>query len=159
MPDLKHVGQPSTRIDGLEKVTGAATFVDDIDFGPDLLHAEIVESPHAHALIKGIDTSEAQEVPGVVRVVTGKDFPKLLEHATPAEKKELIRAWVEEIRLTPEQLEVAITYRVPEPVVNRLVAGARFAPDSDSVPVVTARWLYAGVKQGTREMVRVGAVA
>ncbi len=37
-----------------------------------------------------------------------------------------------------------------------LVAGARFAPDSDSVPIVTARWLYAGVKQGTREMVRVG---
>ena len=37
-----------------------------------------------------------------------------------------------------------------------LVAGARFAPDSESVSVVTARWLYAGVKQGTREMVRVG---
>ncbi len=75
MPDLKHVGHSSTRIDGLEKVTGAATFVDDIEFGPDLLHAAIVESPHAHALIRGIDTSEAEEVPGVVRVVTGSDFP------------------------------------------------------------------------------------
>jgi hypothetical protein len=40
-----------------------------------------------------------------------------------------------------------------------LVAGARFAPDSDSVPVLTARWLYAGVKQATREMVRVGLAA
>jgi hypothetical protein len=40
-----------------------------------------------------------------------------------------------------------------------LVAGARFAPDSDSLPVVTARWLYAGVKQATREMVRVGVTA
>ncbi len=40
-----------------------------------------------------------------------------------------------------------------------LVAGARFAPDSDMVPVATARWLYAGVKQGTREMVRVGMTA
>ena len=38
-------------------------------------------------------------------------------------------------------------------------SGARFAPDSDSVPIVTARWLYAGVKQGTREMVRVGPAA
>ena len=37
-----------------------------------------------------------------------------------------------------------------------LVAGTRFAPDSDSVPVVTARWRYAGDKQETREMVRVG---
>jgi len=30
------------------------------------------------------------------------------------------------MRLTPEQLEVAIIYRVPEPVVNKLVAGARY---------------------------------
>jgi hypothetical protein len=37
-----------------------------------------------------------------------------------------------------------------------MVARARFVPDSDIVPVVTARWLYAGVKQATREMVRVG---
>ena len=57
-----------------------------------------------------------------------KDFPKLLKHATPAEKKELIGAWVEKIRLTPEQQEVSITYRVPEPVVNKLVTGARFKP-------------------------------
>jgi carbon-monoxide dehydrogenase large subunit len=75
MPDYKYVGHPSTRIDGLEKVTGAAVFVDDIDFGPDLLHAAIVESPHAHATIKSIDTSAAEAVPGVVRVVTGADFP------------------------------------------------------------------------------------
>ena len=40
-----------------------------------------------------------------------------------------------------------------------LVAGARFEPDSDIVPVVTARWLYAGIKQETREMVRVGPAA
>jgi hypothetical protein len=38
-----------------------------------------------------------------------------------------------------------------------LVAGARFAPDSDSVPVVTARWRYAGVKHAEREMVRTGS--
>ncbi len=30
MPELKHVGRSETRIDGLEKVTGAATFVDDM---------------------------------------------------------------------------------------------------------------------------------
>ncbi len=75
MTELKYVGQPAGRIDGLEKVTGAATYVDDLDFGPNLLHAQIVESPFAHALIKRIDTSEAEKVPGVVRVLTGKDFP------------------------------------------------------------------------------------
>lgn len=75
MQEFKYIGKPVKRIDGLEKVTGAAHYVDDIDFGPNLLHAQVVESPHAHALIKSIDTSKAEVVPGVVRVVTGKDFP------------------------------------------------------------------------------------
>ena len=37
------VGQPVERIDGWEKVTGAARFADDIEFGPGLLYAFIVE--------------------------------------------------------------------------------------------------------------------
>jgi CO/xanthine dehydrogenase Mo-binding subunit len=75
MQEFKFVGKSTARIDGLEKVTGAAKFVDDIDFGPHLLYAEIVESPHAWALIKSIDTSAARKVAGVIRVVTGEDFP------------------------------------------------------------------------------------
>lgn len=75
MQEFKYVGKPVKRIDELDKITGAAQYVDDIDFGPNLLHAHIVESPHAHALIKKIDTSEAEKVSGVVKVVTGKDFP------------------------------------------------------------------------------------
>jgi len=75
MAELKYVGSKATRIDGLPKVSGSATFVDDIDFGPGLLHAAIVESPHAHARIVSIDKSEAEAMPGVVRVVTGDDFP------------------------------------------------------------------------------------
>lgn len=70
-----YIGQSIQRIDGKEKITGAALYTDDLEFGPDLLHAEIVESVHAHALIKGIDTAEAAQMPDVVAVVTGKDFP------------------------------------------------------------------------------------
>jgi CO/xanthine dehydrogenase Mo-binding subunit len=71
---LSFVGHSSPRIDGMDKITGAARFVDDLDFGPDLLHAEVVASPHAHARILSIDTYLAMQVPGVVKVVTGKDF-------------------------------------------------------------------------------------
>ena len=49
MTQLKHVGASPSRIDGLDKVTGAAAYVDDLAFGPDLLHAEVVESPYALA--------------------------------------------------------------------------------------------------------------
>ncbi len=75
MSELSVVGQSVPRVDGLEKVTGAAQYVDDMDFGPGLLYACIVESPLAHARIKAIDTRAAAAVPGVVKVVTGADFP------------------------------------------------------------------------------------
>jgi len=75
MEEFKYVGKEISRNDEKEKITGAAKYVDDIDFGPNLLYAEIVESPYPHALIKKIDTSEAEKVEGVVKVVTGKDFP------------------------------------------------------------------------------------
>ncbi len=75
METTKFVGHSFPRIDGKEKITGAAQYVDDIEFGPNLLYAEIIESPHPSALIKGIDTSEAEKVPGVKAVITGKDFP------------------------------------------------------------------------------------
>jgi carbon-monoxide dehydrogenase large subunit len=75
MKNLSFVGKPVTRIDGKEKVSGAAIYADDIDFGPNVLYAEIVESPYAYAKILNIDTSEAEKVEGVYSVVTGKDFP------------------------------------------------------------------------------------
>jgi len=73
--NLRSVGSSVPRIDGLGKVTGAAEFVDDLEFGPGLLHAAVVESPYAHARIKRIDTSKAEALPGVVKVCTGEDFP------------------------------------------------------------------------------------
>jgi len=75
METTRVVGHSYPRIDGKEKITGAAQYVDDIEFGPNLLYAEIVESPHPSALIKGIDARAAKKVPGVGAVVTGKDFP------------------------------------------------------------------------------------
>ena len=76
MKKLKYVGKNAVRIDGLAKITGAAEYTDDIEFGPKLLFVGVLESPYAHALIKNIDTSEAEKVPGVRAVISGKDFPE-----------------------------------------------------------------------------------
>lgn len=73
VPDL--IGASVPRVDGLEKVTGAAIYTDDVQFGPRLLFARIKRSPHAHAQILSIDTRKAEELPGVKAVVTGEDFP------------------------------------------------------------------------------------
>ena len=75
MSDLKYVGKSVIRQDGLEKVTGAALYTDDLDFGPNLLYAAIVESPHANAEIIKINIKKAQEHEDVVKVITGDEFP------------------------------------------------------------------------------------
>jgi len=72
---LDPVGKSVPRVDMYDKVTGAATYVDDIQFGPGLYFGRLVRSPYAHALIKHIDTSKAEAIPGVKAVVTGKDSP------------------------------------------------------------------------------------
>jgi CO/xanthine dehydrogenase Mo-binding subunit len=72
---FKYIGKPAPRIEGKEKIAGATRYVDDLDFGPNLMYAAVVESPYAHALIENIDTRQAENVPGVVKVVTGKQFP------------------------------------------------------------------------------------
>ncbi len=69
------IGESKQRVDAHEKVTGAAVFADDFQFGEALLHARIKRSPHPHALIKKIDVSKARALPGVKAVVTGEEFP------------------------------------------------------------------------------------
>ena len=68
---LKYVGKSMPRTDGVEKVTGQARFVADITV-PRMLHAKVLRAGIPHALIKGIDTSEAEAMPGVHKVVTGE---------------------------------------------------------------------------------------
>jgi CO/xanthine dehydrogenase Mo-binding subunit len=69
------VGKSVPRVDAVDKVTGAATFTDDLQFGPGLLYGRLVRSPHPHARIAKIDASKALEMPGVKAVITGKDTP------------------------------------------------------------------------------------
>jgi carbon-monoxide dehydrogenase large subunit len=75
-PTASPIGENVPRIDGRQKVTGAAVFADDIQFGDSLLHARIKRSPHPHALIRKIDTARARALPGVKAVITGEDFPR-----------------------------------------------------------------------------------
>ena len=68
------VGTPVPRIDGREKVTGAANYGADFEI-PGMLWAKTLRSPYPHARIRGIDTSAALALPGVHAVLTGDDIP------------------------------------------------------------------------------------
>jgi len=71
--DYKVVGTRPIRHDGYDKVTGKALFSADMNL-PAMLHARVLRSPHAHAIIKSIDTSRAEAHPEVRAVVTSADF-------------------------------------------------------------------------------------
>ncbi len=68
------IGKPIPKIDGFEKVTGYARYVDDIKL-PNMLYGKILRSRYPHARIKRIDTSRAEALPGVAAVITAKDTP------------------------------------------------------------------------------------
>ncbi len=68
------IGRRVVRNDAYKKVTGAMTYADDL-YLPNLLHAKLLLSPHAHARIVALDTSRAEALEGVRAVLTGPDIP------------------------------------------------------------------------------------
>ncbi|MEZ4292811.1 MAG: hypothetical protein R3E53_20680 [Myxococcota bacterium] len=72
----KVVGTRPIRHDGVDKVTGRASFGADLAL-PGMLHGAILRSPHAHAKILRIDTSKAAALPGVKAVMTSADLPDI----------------------------------------------------------------------------------
>ncbi len=68
-----YLGQPLKRFEDAKLITGNGRFINDISL-PDMLHAVVVRSDHAHARIRSIDVSAARELAGVVEVLTGEDL-------------------------------------------------------------------------------------
>src|SRR3972149_10813044 len=68
------IGKPLRKVDGLAKSTGQTKFADDLP-PPRMLFGRLLRSVHPHALIRRIDTSRAEALPGVYAVITGKDLP------------------------------------------------------------------------------------
>ncbi|MYE88188.1 xanthine dehydrogenase family protein molybdopterin-binding subunit [Candidatus Poribacteria bacterium] len=72
MSEYAVLGKRLTRVDAVEKVTGAAQYGGDVHL-PGMLHGKFVRSAHPHAKILNIDTSEAEKLPGVRAIVTQDD--------------------------------------------------------------------------------------
>lgn len=72
MPEHSIIGKRLARVDSRAKVTGEVSFTADLKL-PRMLVGKVLRSPLAHARIVSIDTSEAERIPGVKAVVTGKE--------------------------------------------------------------------------------------
>ena len=70
------IGQPISRVDGRQKVTGAATYAAEFRM-PGLAHGAIVRSTVANGRVASIDAAGAERAPGVVAVLTHRNAPRL----------------------------------------------------------------------------------
>jgi xanthine dehydrogenase YagR molybdenum-binding subunit len=88
----RYIGKEMSRVDGVAKVTGRAKYAAEFR-APNLAYGFIVLGSVAKGAIKSIDTGEAERAPGVVRVFTHLNAPKLgpkanTEYAPPRNSRE-----------------------------------------------------------------------
>src|SRR5215475_8169851 len=74
---MSYVGQSMKRFEDPRLVTGNGAFVGDLTL-PDMLHAAVLRSQHAHARLRSINVAAARAVPGVVAILTGADIAGVL---------------------------------------------------------------------------------
>lgn len=67
MESRKYMGRRISRVDGMAKASGKAKYNSDVN-PPGLIHAAMLHCPHAHAVVKSIDTSAAERLAGVTGV-------------------------------------------------------------------------------------------
>ena len=68
------IGHSVPRIDGVEKATGSAVFVNDLKMSG-MLHARVLRSPFPHAKIKNVNIEKAKNLVGVLAVICGTTIP------------------------------------------------------------------------------------
>ncbi len=141
---LTVVGKSKPRIDGIEKATGAAKYCGDLKF-PNMLYGKLLGSPHAHAKILSIDTSEAEKIPGVVKIITSKDVPSLKYGISPARWDENVLC-IDKVRFVGDKVAavacldeetcykalaaIKVEYEVLKPVLDYRTA------DADDMPQI-----------------------
>jgi putative selenate reductase molybdopterin-binding subunit len=75
--EYKTVGKSENKSDAIKLAQGKPAFTADLEM-KGMLFAKVLFSPHAHARIRNIDTSQARSLPGVAAVLTWKDIPRVI---------------------------------------------------------------------------------
>ncbi len=176
---LKIVGTNPIKPDGVDKVTGRAKFGADTHL-PGTLVGKILRSPHAHAIIKSIDISEAEKVPGVKAVVTSDDFPdikpgpmrdisvicmardkvfydghQVAAVAATSEKaaKKALKLIKVEYEVLPHVIDVMDAIKPDAPILHKdlRTKGMDDAPDKPTNIIQRAEWAKGDVEKGFAE--------
>lgn len=126
------VGASIPRLESHAKVTGQADYTHNLRL-PGMLHAKIFRSSVAHGKLRSVDTSAAEDTPGVHAVVTAQDILKVIEdpHFGPAFHDQPIMA-IDKVRYVGEPIAAVLA---TDPQVAEEAAALIFA-DIEELPAV-----------------------
>ncbi len=134
------IGIPTPRVEGEQKVTGAARYAVDVTL-PGMLWGKVLRSPIRYGCIKSIDVSKALKLSGVKAVVTGKDVAGLrigrCVYDMPIVAEDVVRFIGEKVAGVSAETEdiaeealnlIEVDYEELEPVVDPVEAMKSSAP-------------------------------
>src|SRR6201996_1805686 len=137
-------GQPVRRKEDDTLVRGKGKYTDDFSL-PKQAYGWVVRSSHAHGIIKGIDTSAAKEMPGVLGVWTAADLavanfnpftcgaPLKSRHGSPLLQTNRMPLAIDKVRYVGD----AIAFVVAETVAQARDAAEAVMVDIEALPAVT----------------------
>src|SRR5690348_17340093 len=138
------VGQPVRRKEDDTLVRGKGKYTDDFNL-PGQAYAWVVRSSHAHGVIRGIDTSAAKTMPGVLGVWTGTDLaaanygpytcglPLKSRDGTPLLQTNRTALMTDKVRYVGDP----VAFVVAETLAQARDAGEAVVVDIDPLPAVT----------------------
>jgi carbon-monoxide dehydrogenase large subunit len=136
--NLRTVGTSVLPDEAIPLVEGEGRFLNDIQL-PGMYHVAFLRSQHAHARIRSVDASKAKELPGVVKILTGKELLGKVEPFRSMPNRfsggESVQHWlaVDKVRFCGE----AICAVVAEDRATAEDAAELIAVDYDPLPAVT----------------------
>jgi carbon-monoxide dehydrogenase large subunit len=154
MATARLVGASIKRREDPRFITGKGNYTDDLKL-PGMTYAAFVRSPHAHARLRGMDTTLARSLPGVVAVFTGQDMAGVnsLPCGWDLRKEKNIPGVVQDLAMVPHMpLTSDVARHVGDPVAVVIATSQDAANDAaqqvkidwEVLPSVTATEAAAG---------------
>ena len=113
------IGTSVPKVDALDKALGVTQYVGDMQM-PGMLHARIRWSGVPHAVIRGIDTSDAEKVPGVRAVLTAGDIPGVNRYGLAVQDQRVLADDKVRSAADPVALVAAKTEQAAEEAINKI---------------------------------------
>ena len=126
------IGARIQRREDPKLITGHGNYIDDVNL-VNMAHMSIIRSPHAHARIRSIDTSQARAAKGVVAVLTAADFKAVIHAPLP-----VTNSFVADKKQVPDQFAISadeVAY-AGEPVAVVIAEDRYLADDAAQLVVV-----------------------